>query len=178
VEDENIKFWLINTGTGFLLLFVLTLGVLISPLLGAFMGSEILSVALMAAVAAGAGFGHLKAFKSFNSDKVLVSAASGSTVISLIASIQKIIVDSMMELQNSFNQAPGSAGSPEMSGIMTSEPTIQPLIFFAVMMVAFNFPLLQAWYRSTGRDPKYLALYIIPILVYILVPMMFSSGLG
>jgi hypothetical protein len=130
---------------------------------------------LITALTAAAGFGYVKVFQGYSPNRILGSAASGSLVISLIASLQKIMIDGLRELDNSFNSVQGSASNTGMEGIVSSEPVIQPLTFFALMMFAFNFPLLREWYRSSKKDPKFLGLYAIPLLVYIVVPAVFGG---
>jgi hypothetical protein len=177
MEDQEIKYWLMNVGAGVVFLFIFTLGFLVLPVLSAVISSSIFPIALITALTAAAGFGYVKVFQGYSPNRILGLAASGSLVISLIASLQKIMIDGLRELDNSFNSVQGSTVNNGMEGYLSvsSEPVIQPLTFFALMMFAFNSPLLREWYRSSKKDPKFLGLYAIPLLVYIVVPAVFGG---
>lgn len=154
------------------LLIILTPLVLgLSTVVNFYTGSEILSIAVLPAYGTVAGYLFSRVFDSYGSLKVIISGVMGSTVFAGISGIQKIVYESL----NSLSQSTSSMPNGGLSSMANTEGMINPDLLFIVVITSFNLPIIYSLINREDLEPKHLVLYILPVLIYLVIPTIFSG---
>lgn len=152
------------------LLFVFTpLVLILSSIVYVYTGPEILSIAILPAYAIVAGYLFSRIFRGYDSSKVIISGVLGSVVFAGISGIQKVIYDSLNSIMRNASSMEGSLGS------IPSQGMVDPDLYFIVLMISFNSPIIYSLIKREELEPKYLILYALPVLFYLAIPAVFSG---
>lgn len=157
-----------------LLLFFTPVVLSLSTLLGVYMGSDVLAVAVFPLYALISGYLVSRFFSEYGSLKVVIGGAVGSTVFAWVVGVQKVIVVSLRELSRSTS----SMGKGVGGIIGGTETIVNPDLLFIAVFVSFNAPLVYSLYRGKALEPRHLLLYLVPVVVYLAVPLLFNGALS
>lgn len=160
---------------------LLTAGLAYLPLLHMYTGSNplLLSavfVLLMGSIAAYALRNHI-GFTSYSAVSVFESLLI--SVVAGIAAAQNKAFERLQQFEEEFDtpssneselaQGPASdlSGGGDLSGAFNVESAVNPDLFFVTVFLLFNAPFLYYYVKRTDTDWRYLALYLLPILIYL-----------
>ncbi len=127
------------------------------------------------ALVSGIIYGLLFSKTSDTSSKFIMPSIFYSMIISFVFALAKIITSILESLGRQFSAL--SANAPAgLSTITTiSQPISNPTIGFLLFMIFFNAPFIKYFLLREDRKNKYLVLYVIPIITFIIIYYSFVS---
>lgn len=110
-------------------------------------------------------------FDSYSGSKLTVSGVIGSTVFAGASGVQKAIHDSLKSLSRTDSSVPSGG----LNSVASPESMVNPDLLLVSVLISFNAPIIYSLLKREDPEPRYLALYVIPLLVYLIVPAVFSG---
>lgn len=166
MNSQNKTLIVYSVGLIALLSVITPLVFQIASVSAVYTGFQLMPLGVMILYSLIAGYGLSKALQRFNDSKAVAVSAISSTIFAVILGLQKVINDSLVRLSHSTSTIDGST-----SIITNTEPVVTPAMTFVLTMVAFNLVVFYNYLQNENKSIKPLAFYIIPIIVYLAIPM-------
>lgn len=167
-------------------------GLFFLPLMFSFMGTPLPPVLVLALFAVIIGIipayllRNSISFKSYS-----VVGVTESCVIAIMSGFNAAIYTAFQRLQqfhqelSATNQTAGSLGGSSLGGrdsiaLANTDAAVHPEIFFITVFILFNAPFCYYYVQRRDTDWRYVALYLLPILLYLgmrfILPGLLSGG--
>ncbi|MBY6294235.1 hypothetical protein GLU60_02490 [Nanohaloarchaea archaeon H01] len=164
---DRFRFFLINLGLAILLTVLISVSMIISSLISYALGSAILSVFVFPMAVLLSGLVYSRVLQDQKYLSIISSGVLGSMIISVVSGFQKVMLQSLEQVSE-VNSEIGAVNTPSLQ----TSTIMDPNILFLSMIIAFNIPIIYLGQQKQDRETYYLALYSIPFLVYISLPLL------
>ncbi len=119
-----------------------------------------------------AGYLFSRVFDSYGNLRVISSGVIGSAVFAATSGVGKVIYQSLNAMSQSLSSMPGAQAVPIGTRGMTN-----PDLLFISTLISFNFPIIYSLTKRGNLKTKHLLVYILPVLIYLAIPAIFSGAI-
>lgn len=169
--DDRTKFIAYSISLAALLAILTPLVLNLDRLIYFYTGSKILSVVIFSVYALISGYLFSRVFQNYGGLKVIISGVIGSLVFAVMLGVRKVIQNSLKAIL----QSELSLQNGNLNSIANTEGMINPDLLFIIIFISFNLPIIYSLIERNDLEPKYMVLYALSILFYLIISLMFNE---
>lgn len=169
-DDTPFFQYLLATGLAAVLLLLTSVLLFLISVIYIFTGSTALIYLVVAAYAACAGYIVARLLTVYGSQILVVGGVLGSISLGIVAAVKQFVADALDFVGQPSAPAGSSINGGGASFSLGFDPVIGSTTFFLITLFLFNAPILYAYYYRQEKQPVILALYLIPVIIYYLLP--------